>query len=669
MSAKRFFVNRGGGRAPEGPFEEDQIIRLILAGKLSAGYICQEGKQRFVVLDSHLPFAHALERAGVPATPNTLAARKKAEAAAAHPVQTRPSERRGLLLAALLAFFGLALAAVAIGTYVMFSNGGMPVHAAVPNDTELLFEVVSLRDTVRDLGWVRALDTKQLAESRLLDAAANDLSSSFGVTKSRANTLLLAASSIGVAARKLTSMPEGGVLLTFTSATPVNALFATKHFSYTGLVSSNGRKYKLSADVPAGPGGASLRALAGLQLDTARSVLVWFETSKVLFVGSPSFGEDVARALSLDSPSLALNPSFQKAQHDFTDKADAVAYFDVAQLVSIGDWRLNALYGSRKAKPAAVSLKLVPAGVVAHVVQRSSNPVPGSGPAAPLLAPAQPLRVMDRLPSETFAYIAGVTKTRLSGPELRQALLHFMANSSPAAAERATIALQQLEQQLHLSFDQVLGSVGDQAALGLLAPADYAISLGGASEMASHFAAVYVQALKDEAPARALLAQLAAQLGSVTDQVQAHAEVDGLSLLPSDARLGVSGQIRIFKGYLCVALGSPALVERGLHAVSTGEGTLANEPAQRAARGALPVAAQALAWLDAGRVVSTVLQNPLLSARVQDLGLDRGGIHWTGPDRVTVALAFSEEYQNGVYTDRVDALNLPAFAGILLTGP
>ncbi|HTA91053.1 MAG TPA: hypothetical protein VK745_15795, partial [Polyangiaceae bacterium] len=115
-------------------------------------------------------------------------------------------------------------------------------------------------------------------------------------------------------------------------------------------------------------------------------------------------------------------------------------------------------------------------------------------------------------------------------------------------------------------------------------------------------------------------------------------------------------------GYLLFAVGNPALVERSGRALMSGENTLAGDPAQHAARAALPGQVQLLAWVDAGRIIESVQKSTLLAARVGQLGL--GALRLTGPDRVTVALALSAELQSGRTTYRVDTLNLPIFAGI-----
>ena len=609
----RFFVNRGGGRVPEGPFEEQQIIRLILAGKIRSGHACEEGHLRFTRLESHPQFAQALAQAGVAV--DTAPSQRKATGAKA-------ASSRGTLLGALMAIFGLAIAAAALGSYIMFNTGGMPVHAALPNDTELLFEVASVQHFVEDLSAVRVLDADKLASKQLLSDVATALGATFAVSSAQANALVLAASSLGVGARKLGSSPEGGVVLTFSSGTPVNGFLQSKRFTYTGLVSSNGRKYRLAA-APAEPASdeTPLRTLLGLKLDPQQTALVWFETSNVLFIGSPSFAEGVARALSLDAPSLDRSPKFQAAQREFADKAaDAVVYFDPAQLPSDAMRVKSILDGYvGKAEPVTASLRLGPsAGLVAHIVARFTAPVGAGAPPLPALPAPEPLTVIDRLPSETFAYVASVTKTQLSGSELRRLLLEQLAKSDPDTAKHVTLALLQLEEQLQTHFDDVLGSIGDQGALAVLAPADYSLTLAQPQQVAADFAVVYLQALKDEAPARALLGQLEQHFGALVDKAQIHEDPDGYAVVPNGDRLGVSLQLHFVKGYLCLAVGSTPLAARSLRALSTGEGLLSADPAHQAARKALPSSAQVFAWVDAGRIANTVLTNPLLAPRMHD---------------------------------------------------
>jgi hypothetical protein len=662
VSEPIFFVNRGRGRAAEGPFDEDQIVRLILIGKiLGSALVCQQGRLRFTPISGHPPFARALQQANAGGMPVSTDAPKPKRKPAPPPVK----RNRGLLFGAILAFFGFALGAVGIGAYVMFDNGGTPPHAAVPSDTEFLFEIGSLHGAAQSLGAVRALDPKLGGSTKLVDDAAADLSDSFKISKSQASTLVLAASSLGVAARKLATAPEGGLVLTFSTAKPVNALLSSRGFKYAALVSSNGRVYKLADAGHASSSSKSLRVLGALMTPPQPNELVWFETSKVLFLGSPSFALDLARSVSLDAPPLAQNPRFRRAQRDFSDKSDAIAYLDPALLAASSPRLITIVAGDwTKAEPITASLKLVPAGLLVHAVLRLPAAPPAISTTPSRLDPAQPLTVIDRLPRETFAYVAALTKTQLSGVELHQSLLEQIARADAGTAERVNSALTQAEATLQFHFDDVFGSFGDQAALAVVAPADYRLELAMPQQMAGNFAIVYAQALKSEAPARALLAQLKAQLSRFATPAQIQEDATGYALLPSDASMGLAVQVRFIKGYVCVAVGNSALVERSMQALTTGDGTLTSDPAHQAARAALPRDAQLFAWFDAGRVVNSALQNPLLSSRARDFWLDGAALRLTGPERITAAVALSGELRDGAYTYRADTLNLPAFAGL-----
>ncbi len=423
--------------------------------------------------------------------------------------------------------------------------------------------------------------------------------------------------------------------------------------------------FPASALVPGTELGTTGHAHSRLALESPTTILVWYERSKLLFVGSPGFAEGVARVLTLDMPSIERSPGFRNAQRDFSGRPDAIGYFDTAKLshADANDPRLNTLLGYLKgAEPVTASCHLAATGLVTHftlrdttsaVVQRAS------------LAPPLALDVVGRLPSETFAYVAVATKTQLSGAELQQLMLAQVAGADPQTAAQVSAGMAQIEARLHVRFDQLLGSIGDQAALGVLAAPNHDLALAPLPQMLGDLAVVYLQALKDDAPWGAHAQQRETEVSPLANQFEIQADAAGYTLTPKADALGVSGveaELRFANGFLLLAAGNTALVERSRRALKSGENTLASEPAQRAARAALPNQAQLLVWADAGRILESAQKNPLLAARAGQLGL--GALRIAGPDRVTVALALSTELQNGSTTYRVDTLNLPIFSGI-----
>jgi hypothetical protein len=390
--------------------------------------------------------------------------------------------------------------------------------------------------------------------------------------------------------------------------------------------------------------------------------LVWFETSKILFVGSPRFADSVARVVSLDAPSIQQTPGFRDAQRDFAGKPDAIGYFDATKLGPLSDPRLKSMLADYLTgiRPITASFKCVPAGLLAQLVARSAGNEPsGRVP----LTPARPLTVIDRLPAETFAYAAAVTETQLSGAALQKLMLEQLAASDPEAAEQVHAGIAQIEQRLQVPFDQLLGSIGDQAAVAVVAAPSYSLTLAQPRQMLANFAIIYAQALKDDSPLRTLAKQLKGALGPLASQLNVQEVPDGYLVTPSDNAFGIDAELHFTHDFLFVALGGSALVERSWRAFSAGENTLAGEPAHRAARAALPGAARIFAWVDAGRVVDSVQKNPLLAAQARYFGIS--ALRWSGPDRLTTALAISGEVRDGNTVYRVDSLNLPLFAGAL----
>ena len=80
------------------------------------------------------------------------------------------------------------------------------------------------------------------------------------------------------------------------------------------------------------------------------------------------------------------------------------------------------------------------------------------------------------------------------------------------------------------------------------------------------------------------------------------------------------------------------------------------------ALGALPDGQHFRLWVDTGRMADTLFKNPLLRARATESGMQLEKFRLSGPQRVTTALSIQSTVENEVWTYRIDALNLQAFA-------
>lgn len=647
----KYFVNRGGGRAPEGPFEEEQILKLIAAKKLISGDICKVGGLRFQKLASHPPFAEALRAAGVAVPQEEPKPRIAAPAKSAN---------RGLLLGAVLAIFALAIGAVAIGGYVMFNNGATPIHSAVPADTELLVEARDLHSLLGQLAKVRAIDARGLPDAHTWDDATQAASDTFGLPKARAAELLLAATTFGVAARKLEAVPEAGVFCGFSNARAVNALLTEPRFKYQGLVAKSGRKYTLSA-VPAPPA-ASLnnlrRTLLSLGVDGTSATLVWFETSKILFYGSPSLAEAVAHTLALDVPGLEQSTAFKSTQQDVPQSASFSGYFDSSKLQA-NDPRFSSWFGAdaKTTGPIAGSLEILPAGVLTHLTAHAATS------AAPTSAPPPTLDLSARLPNATLAFVQ-LTSSAASGAEREQRLLDRIAAVDPSAAASVRAQLEQLEQRWSLKIADIFAAFGGQSAAALVAAPDSSFPSLEPGKLAQGLAVEQVFAVRDEAALRASAQSVADQLGRVPGLFTIKNDANGHSLTLFDGSL--AARVSFDSGFGVLAFGSPALVERAARAFSAHESALDALPEYQRARSAFPASSSLFGWADAGRITTLLQTNSTIAVQPWHYSYDLvHALQLTGPDRVTAAVALSSEHRGNGDIYRFDGLNLPILAALV----
>ena len=584
-------------------------------------------------------------------------------AAAAPPKKSR----RGLLIALLVGILLLAGVGAAVGVYfVFFSSGGAPaIAASVPKDCELLLEVPSVRRLVLDLHDVQYLDTSLRDDKKVFDDSANSLAQAFDISPSDATSLLVATETFGISARKLEATPEGVLAVGLRDDDPVEVLLKSSRFTAAGAVGQHGRRYLLTKKVlpPSAKQDAVLKTLASAELSaTDKEVLVWFSAQKVLAVGSLPLVTDLAQVLENGAASIEQNPAYQAAKKDFETGSRSNAFLDPGALSNVSDPKVKALIASyfTPAGPLTGSFNVKPAGFVTSMVGH----VTGSKlPRMSAYEPPQPLNLADRLPSETFAYLALTTQSKLSGAETEQLLLDQLGSLDAHSRAETEHGLRQLEQLLGVSAAKLLDGVGGQAVLGVAASTDTAIDqLSSGPAAASHFNLTWVQELKDDSEYKKLAAQLKSKLLPGLREVTVSDAGTGFDIAPRGTPLPISLRLRFLDKYLFVTAGSNALDDRALAAFSKGEHTLKDDAAHQASLSALPSTQHFRLWLDTGRIVDTLLKNPLLKARFAEQGLALDKITLSGPNRVVSALSIRSEVQTEIWTYRMDALNFQALA-------
>jgi hypothetical protein len=606
--------------------------------------------------------AQAATGYGAPAQPAPQAGGRKTT------ISGEKKGKRALIMLALFGVLFLFLVTSAVGAYLLFFSGSSAVQmsAAMPRDSELFIELESLPKLLVDFKDVEYLDTSLRDDKKVFDDTADSIAKAFDISLDDARAFLVNSRSIGIAARKLSSRPEGALAVGFASAAPVEALLKSPRFIASGAVGQTGKRFQMTKKQLTSSVGQDvlLKALADAELGSGKEVLAWFPDKKVLGVGSEAFVADLAKVLETGAAAVATNPSFQTAAKDFDQSARLTAFLDPGVFSSIDDAKLKELVDSyfKPAGPLTGALRVKPAGFVTSLTGRiiGSKLPKGSSYEAPTK-----LDLPNRLPVETFAYMAFQSHTKLSGADAQKLLFDQLEAANPRSKRDVEQGLLQLEQALGVSLAKLIDGLGDEAVLSLSAPVALSLDaslLAPGPQALANFDMTWVQQLKDDAEFRRLAAQLKQKILPSVREATLTEDGPGFTLTPRGAALGVSLRVKFFDKHLFITAGGNPLCDRAEGAFSKGDRTLKDDAAHQVALGALPEKHHFRLWLDTGRLADTLFKNPLARAKLTESGVQLEKFRLTGPQRVTSALTLTSAVENEVWTYRLDALNLQALA-------
>lgn len=583
------------------------------------------------------------------------------------------------MIAAIAGIVVLLGAVGAVTAYFMFvsSGGARSIAQSVPRDSEVLLEITSVHDLVSDLRDVKYLDTSLRDDKQVFDSAADSIAKAFDISQADAIQLLASSETFGFSGRKLSSSPELVLALGMKNASPVETLLKSPRFVASGAVGQTGKRYQLTKKQLESSVGQDvlLKGLSQAEIGTGgREELVWFPKAKLLAIGSAQLVVDLASVVETGAASIEQNPSWQAATKDFESSSRVRFFLDPNVFSSVADPKLKELVDDyfKPAGPVTGSLRVKPAGFITSLTGRIMG---AKLPRGTTFEPPESLDLADRLPEETFAYVAFSTHSKLSGADAQKLLLDQMATLDPSGKAEAEQGLKQLEQLLGVSVAKLIDGVGGQSVLGIATPATTTVeSLGvGGPQAAAHFSATWIVELKDDSEYKKLATQLKQKFLPRVREVTFTEDGPGFSLAPRGLPVPVGLRVKFFEKYLFVSAGGNALCDRAEAAFSKKERTLKDDAAHAGAIDALSNKQHFLMYVDSGRIADTVLKSPLARLAISQSGISLDKIKVTGPERVVSALAGRGEVANDVWTYHVDALNLHALAplgagGALLGG-
>ena len=562
---------------------------------------------------------------------------------------------------AVLLIVGIAAAAYA---FIFSSGGAANIAKSMPKDCEFLIEVPSARKLVSDMHDVQFLDTTLRDDKKVFDESADALSKAFDISTADALTLLASSETFGVAGRKLSTNPEFVIALGMKLASPVETLLKSSRFVSVGTVGKSGKRYTLTAKPEVTGTGAAVKALSNAHFSAGgKETLVWFSDSKLFVMGTEQMVTDMAQVVESGADAVTQNPSYQAASRGFDNGSRVTAFLDPNVFSTIADPKGKEMVDGyfKPAGPLTGSLQVKTAGFVTSVTGHFTGTKLPRGTA---YEGPQSLDLAQRLPQETFAYMAFSTHTKLTGAETEKQLFDQVSSVEPRARVQVEQGLRQLEAMLGVTAVKLVDGVGGQSVLGVSAAAGTsldALSLG-APLAAAHFNVTWVVELKDEAEFKKLAVQLKTKLLPNFREVAIAPNGDGFTLTARSLPLPVSARVKFLDKHLFITAGGNPLCDRAEAAFSKGERTLKDDAAHKSALGVLPSKQHFLMWIDSGRIGDTLVKDARVHAQLNESGMSIDKVLLSGDQRVTSALAMSGEVKGDVWTYHLDTLNMQALA-------
>lgn len=573
------------------------------------------------------------------------------------------------LIAIVLLIAGVAGAAVVY--FVVVRKPAPHLAQYVPKNTSVYIEIPSFQHSLVSAAQMKSLDSSHVDDKLMTQETAIAFMRAFTLTQDDARAIVTGFDASAVAVRDTNHLPQGAFIVTFSKTGGVDKLLTSPRFTDPTPFVGGGVKYTLEPRSPADVSPNASVIEKGLSEMTTHGHhatsddLVWFAKKKMLVYGDDAIVTDIASVIDGSADSLEKSDAYKTAKHTFESGSDVAFFFDTHDFDDAKDPTSKKLLEGylKNRDPMTGAIKLVKSGVMMDVhATLTGTYVPPDDSAKPAMT------IQHRLPTDTVAYMAMSTKTKLTSAQVHAMLMKNVADSDPATAKSLADGITSMETSMGFKLDDLLDMIGDETALAFMLDPTFKLdtSDGIADELAK-IGVVYVLAVKDDAKAKMILAKIHALLDTpdVAKLAKMTTTPDGFTLDPeTTATYPIPNMTLKYDGkQIVVVIASPALTTRAIAAITAGKDTLKSNPAHELALSDMPKDASFYMWLDTGRITSLMLDGAThVSRHAVSSALPLDAIRLTGPDRVTSALAVRSTTKGGVWTVDVDSLNMPALS-------
>jgi hypothetical protein len=697
-----WILNRTG--QPEGPYEDHQIVQMIQMGQLTGGQISQPGAEQWMPLGSHPPFAEALRAmasgaftpGGYPAAPGGYPPAGQygpgytapqgpmvAQAGAPYgtaPQQAAPPKKKGGMGIILAIVGALVVIGGGIAAYFLFFAGpSSKLSNKVPKDTEIYFEVPSVKHLVESFAGMGIVDEKELDGKKLVKEIRDGMKDAFDIKKEEADALLDSIDSIAVAGRDITKKGSAAVIIGFNDADAVEKLLKSSRFSKEGEL-ADGTRYAIERvelkgeeDFKAIKDWSPARkffSFISADKDSKDDAVVWYPDAKLMVFGKIDFIEDIGGVVTKDKDNLAGSDRWKQA--DFSSGSSAIFFVESGVLKELED---EGKEGKEIVKgyfddvaPFAGSIKFTDAGIVASLSGELKGTKVSEDDALPS---AVGLDLFEKLPKETVAYIAVSSKSDLDGKEQVKRILKQLKAVDEHSSEQLEKGIDEMDKELGIGLAEILDAIGDQMVFALAVDRELTIDeKKKPDEYIEQGAAAYLLAVGDKDKAKKVVKTLREKLfeeGPLKDAYDVDKKGEGFDATPKQEGKGAPEiRVRLTDDHLLIAAGG--LSKRFTETLDNGKDSLAGDEAHSKAMDALGGKPHVILWADtgfAGRILLDFVNADDKRAKdleeaEQDIGLSTKSIRLKGKNRVTSAIGIGIESKGASWRYRIDTLNLPA---------
>jgi hypothetical protein len=563
---------------------------------------------------------------------------------------------------------------------MMLGGGGGKLASKVPKDIEVYMEMPSIPDALGDFAGMDIVNPKEIDTKKQIKEMRKGLEDAFGIKKSDAEDIMASVQSVASAMRGVMDKEQSAVLVQFSGTDGMEKLLKSDRFTDEGEF-ANGARYSLKSvemedikleDMEKWSMPRKTFSFMSVSKESKRRRWVWYADEGLLVMGHTSLVEDIGDVVTEGADSLADTEKWGQAK--FESGAAAIGFVDSAILKDIkGDDEEKIVKGYfREIAPFSGSVKLTGAGMLINMRGEMKGNKIGEDDELPSAAS---LDLYEKLPKETVAYFAASMKRDEDGKALRKRMIKKLEDIDEKMGEKVSEGLNEMRDEIGISLDDIIDSVGDQMIMAVAAKKKFAFDeKKKPQEYIDEAGFAYIVAVGDAGKAKKAVKVLREKLfedGPMKEAYDVSKKGKGFDAKPKEEGKGMpTVQVRLTEDHFLVTGGG--LAKRFVEALEKDKSTLADDAAHKTALGTLSGSPRVVMWVDIGRIGKVGLDwigdqeemKEEMKEQEKEFGISAKALKVKGDNRITSLVAINIDSSSDTWTYHVQSLNAPAL-GIL----